>query len=58
MLPTEVIKRTWVPFALYSPAGDVRGAPPFAEGLGEGTCPFAGGLGEGLLVGLGDTLFD
>jgi hypothetical protein len=42
MLPTEVIKRTRIPFALYSPAGDVKGAA-----VGEG-------LVEGLIEGLGD----
>ena len=26
MLPMEVMRRTCVPFALYSPAGDVKGA--------------------------------
>ena len=58
MLPMDVTRRIRVPFALYSPAGEVAGV---ALGVGMGVAVGlvdADGLLEGLLVGLGDGLVE
>ena len=59
MLPIDVTRRTRVPVALYSPAGDVRGVAvgvgvpdEVVDRLGDGVIEgVADGLGEGLTEG-------
>jgi hypothetical protein len=51
MSPIEVMKITFVPLELYSPAGDVKGVAELGGGLA-----VALGLVDGLMVGLGDAV--